>query len=159
MKPFRFPLQPLRSLREHKEESVRERYAHTLRVSEEAAARAHAAAVELTACWTSLGQQLSTGVNSAELKHARAWCTQLETCLKERTASLQQARQAVNKVFQELVVATRERETLDRFYDKRRGAHDRESQRQDQKMLDEMAIQVSQIALPLRPAKLSFGPG
>ena len=40
-----------------------------------------------------------------------------------------------------MIAATRDREGLDRFYDKALLAHDREMQREEQKKFDEMAVQ------------------
>src|SRR5271166_6575662 len=100
MKPFRFSLQPLRALRQHAEESARERYAGTLRACEAAAARVQKASIELTECWTGLCDKLAAGVTSAELLRARAWCNVLELRVKEHAAALETARHAVDAVWQ-----------------------------------------------------------
>jgi flagellar export protein FliJ len=141
MKPFQFPLQPLRSLREHKETAARERYAGALRVCEEAAARVQAASAELTGCWTTLCDKLAAGVKGNDLLRARAWCNVLELRVKERATALEKARHHVDAVWQDLMLATRERETIERFYDKRRLAYDRDLQHEEQKNLDELSIQ------------------
>jgi flagellar export protein FliJ len=150
MKPFHFSLEPLRSLRKQKEEVVRERYAQTVRACEEAAARVQAASVELTACWKTLCEKLAAGVTGDDLLRARAWCNVLELRVKERASALEQARLAVDAVWKELVVATRDRETLDKLHDKRRHAYDRELQREEQKYLDELSVQLAQSPLPFR---------
>jgi flagellar export protein FliJ len=142
MKPFRFSLQPLRSLRQQAEQSARERYASTLRACEEAAARVQKASVELTECWTGLCDKLASGVNSAELLRARAWCNVLELRVKERATMLESARHAVDAVWQELMAVTREREALDRLHDRQRGIYNRNLQAADQKALDEVALQL-----------------
>jgi flagellar export protein FliJ len=141
MKPFQFPLQPLRALREHKEAAARERYAGALRACEEAAAQVQVASTELTGCWTTLCEKLAAGVKGNDLLRARAWCNVLELRVKERAAALEKARQNVDAVWQDLMLATRERETIERFYDKRRLAYDLELQREEQKNLDELSIQ------------------
>jgi len=150
MKPFRFPLQSVRTVREHKEQAARERYATTLRACETAAARVQAASVELTGCWATLCQKLAAGVAGDDLLRARAWCNVLELRVKERAAILEEARHAVDAVWQELMHATRDREAIDRFHGKRRRAHEREAARQDQKDLDELATQLTQFPMPLR---------
>jgi flagellar export protein FliJ len=156
MKPFHFSLEPLRSLRKHKEEVVRERYAQTVRACEEAAARVQAASVELTACWKTLCEKLAAGVTGDDLLRARAWCNVLELRVKERASTLEQARLAVDAVWKELVVATRDRETLDKLHDKRRNAYDRELQREEQKYLDELSVQLAQSPLPFRVSSNSI---
>ena len=143
MKPFRFSLQPIRALKEQAEDSARHRYARTLRACEEAAARLEKASVELTACWAGLCDKLDSGVNSGELLRARAWCNVLELRVKERTASLETARHAVDAVWQELMLATQEREGLDRLHERRRAAHEHQVQTAEQKILDELALQMA----------------
>lgn len=155
MKPFRFSLQSLRALRQQHEQAVRERYAEKLRACEEAAARVQAASVELTSCWRTLSEKLGSGVTGHELLRTRAWCNVLELRVKERAAALEEARHAVDAVWQELLVATRDREILDRFYKKRHAAYVREAQREEQKTLDEVALQLSQADTLLHPVETS----
>ena len=150
MKPFRFSLQPLLSLKQQAEQSARERYAGTLRACEEAAARVQQASVELTECWTGLCHKLASGVNSAELLRARAWCNVLELRVKERAAALESARLAVDAVWQQLMVVTREREALDRLHDRQRRVYKRNLQAAEQKALDEVALQLINLPASVR---------
>lgn len=150
MKPFRFQLQPILSLKEQAEQTARERYAATLRACEAAAARVQQASIELTLCWTDLCQKLAGGVASGELLRARAWCNVLELRVKERAATLEQARHAVDAVWQELMRATRERESLDRLQQRRRVAYNHAVQATEQKQLDELALQILQSPASIR---------
>lgn len=152
MKAFRFPLQPLRIIREQKEREAQQRYAATLRACEEAAARVEAASVELTACWKTLRDHLTSGVAATELLRARAWCNVLELRMKERTTALETARHAVDAMWKEMMGASRDREALDRFHEKRRRAYDRDVQREHQKELDELAVQMAGALSPMRLA-------
>lgn len=140
MKSFRFALQPIRVLREQKEQQAQQNYVLALRACEEAAARVQSASEQLTACWSTLGQELATGADATQVLRTRAWCNVLELRLRERTGALEQARHAVDAIWRELMRASRDRETLDRFHDKRRAAHDREAQRLEQRDLDELAL-------------------
>lgn len=142
MKPFRFALKPILSLKQQAEQAARERYAATLRACEEAAARVQQASAELTECWTGLCHKLAEGVASGELLRARAWCNVLELRVRERAAALEKARLAVDAVWQELMIATREREGLDRLEERRRLIYDRAAQAAEQKELDELALQL-----------------
>ena len=151
MKPFRFALQPILALKEQAELTARQRYAATLRACEEAAARVQQASVELTECWSGLCEKLAAGVNSSELLRARAWCNVLELRVKERAAALELARLAVDAVWQELMVATRERDGLDRLHDRRRSAYNRQVQAAEQKALDEVALQLANSPVANRP--------
>jgi flagellar export protein FliJ len=148
MKPFQFTLQPIRTLREHKEERARERYAGALRSCETAAAKVQEASAELTNCWTSLCDKLAAGVTGNDLLRARAWCNVLELRVKERAAALEEARHVVDTMWQDLMLASRERKTIERFHDKRRAAYDLDVQREDQKNLDELSIQFVRSSMP-----------
>src|SRR6185437_6974293 len=125
------------------------KYADALRVCEEAAQRVQKASNELTTSWHELTSKLSAGVSAVEFLRSRAWCNVLELRLKERTVALEQARLNVDAVWQEMLIATRDRETLDRFHKKKRQAYDREVQRVEQKELDELAIQLASTPGPL----------
>jgi flagellar export protein FliJ len=158
MKPFRFSLQPILALKEQAEESARQRYATTLRACEDAATRLQKASVELTSCWTGLCEKLASGVNSGELLRARAWCNVLELRVKERAATLETARHAVDAVWQELMLATQERDGFDRLHDRRRAVHNRQAQAAEQKILDELALQMAQFPVSPRAFSSSVSP-
>ena len=150
MKPFQFSLQSLQVLRQQKERAAQQKYADSLRACENAAARVQAASAELTVCWTTLRDKMASGVQGTDFLRARAWCNVLELKLKERTTALEQARLAVDAVWQEMLDAVRQRETLDRYRDKRKRAHDAAMRREDQKILDELAVHLIDSASPLR---------
>jgi len=149
MKAFRFPLQSLRVLREQKEQAAQKHYAEALRAAEDAAARLKLAGDELSASWATLGKELAAGVTAMELLRTRAWCNALELRLKERTSLMEKARLAVDAVWQEMLAATRDRESLDRYYKKNRRAHDRKVQAEEQKRLDELAVRMADTPSPL----------
>lgn len=157
MKTFRFPLQSLRVLREQKERTAQKNYAEALGACEQAAAMVKLAGDELSANWTALGRELSAGVSAMELLRTRAWCNVLELRLKERTGLLEKARLAVDAVWQEMLNATRDREALDKYYQKTRRAHDRKAQVQEQKQLDELAVRMADAPGPLEFAGHSKG--
>ncbi len=140
MKPFRFPLQSIRVLREQKEQVAQQHFAEALRACEEAVFQLQAASDELAAGWTSLCEELSTGVAATRLLRTRAWCNVLELRQKERARALQIARRATDAAWREMMLASRDRETLDRHHDKCRRAYDREAQREEQKRLDEVGV-------------------
>jgi len=143
MKSFQFSLSALSVLREQHEQAAQKKYADTLRICEEAASRVEAASHELMTSWRELTTKLSSGVSAVEFLRVRAWCNVLEMRLKERTAALEQARLQVDAVWQEMLIATRDRESLDRFHDKKRKAYQVQVQRHEQKELDELAIQLT----------------
>ena len=150
MKRFHFSLSALTVLREQQEQAAQKKYSDALRTCEEAAGRVQLASHELSAGWQDLTGKLAAGVPAMEFLRSRAWCNVLELRLKERTAALELARLEVDAVWQEMLVATRDRESLDRFRAKKRRAYDRDAQRQEQKELDELAIQLAATPGPLQ---------
>jgi len=149
MKSFHFSLSALSVLREQHEQAMQKKYADSLRFCEESAARVEAASHDLMTCWQDLTGKLSAGVSAMEFLRARAWCNVLELRLKERTAALEQARLKVDAVWQEMLIATRDRESLDRFHDKKRRVYNADAQREEQKELDELAVQLAATPGPL----------
>lgn len=150
MKPFRFTLQPVRLLRERKEQTAQQNYANKLRAHESATAQLQQANRDLATAWDALCQELTHGSPAATLRRARAWCAALESRQQEHAAHLQQARRELEAASHELLNATRERQALDRLHDKHRDAHQREWLREEQKLLDEMGLRTSPNAELLR---------
>ena len=140
MKTFRFPLQPIRTLRERKEETCQQAFARAMRACEEAAFQLQAASGELTAGWDALCRDLASGVSATKLARTRAWCAVLEMRQKERAAALKAARHAMEVALREMLVATRDREAIDTYHDKCRNVHNRLVQRDEQKTLDELGV-------------------
>lgn len=151
MKSFQFSLSALSVLREQQEQTAQKKYADALRLCEEAAHRVQTASEELTASWRELKGKLASGVSAVEFLRTRAWCNVLELRLKERSSALERARLTMDALWKEMLVATRDREALDRFHARKRRAYDRETQRKAQQEMDELAIQ-----LAASPAMLRF---
>ena len=143
MKPFQFSLEPLRVLRKQKERTAQQRYARALALSDKAAIQLQKATDELAGAYEHIVQELARGLSAAQIMGLRNWCTVLEIRRNEARAALEETRRATEKAFKEMVVAVRERESLERFYEKSREAYDREVLREEQKSLDEMAVQMS----------------
>jgi flagellar export protein FliJ len=141
MKRFKFPLEPLRVLRQQRERAAQLLYAKTLAVCKKAEIQLQSADGELEAAWSSLGGELNANATASRLLHLRTWCTVLEIRWHERKAALAEARRVADLAFQEMIAAMRDREALDCFHDKALLAHDREIQREEQKNFDEMAAQ------------------
>lgn len=143
MKTFRFPLEPLRVLRTQKERVAQQRYAQSLTACNAAAALLEKASQELALGREFLKRELSEGVSAGRIMNVRTWCMALEIHQHERRAAFAEARRVSQLAFQEMLAATRDREGLDRFYDKARRAHVQEVLREEQKNFDEMAVQLA----------------
>ena len=158
MKPFHFSLQSLRLLRGHKEQAAQRRFAEALRTSESAAARLKAGSRELTVAWTVLGREMAAGTAMSNLRQTRAWCDELERRRHQLTVAFKAAERVAQNAWQEMAIASRDREALDRLREKHRRAFDREAQRLEQKQLDEMGLRVNPPARALRrPAAIGKG--
>lgn len=140
MKSFRFPLKSLRVLREQKERTAQRRYAAALRASAAAATRLDRGARELAASWQSMSRDVAGGATGATLCQTSGWCGELERRCQQLSAALKAAERGAHEAWRELVLATRDREALDKLLDKCRRAYDREVQRHEQKELDEMGL-------------------
>src|SRR5580692_10447908 len=123
MKSFRFPLESLRTLRKQKERAAQQRYARSLFACKAAATQLEKAVKELDAGRDMLMRELTNGVPAARIVNLRTWCMAL--------------------AFQEMTAAMRDREGLDRFYDKARRVHAQEYVREEQKNFDELAVQLN----------------
>jgi flagellar export protein FliJ len=143
MKTFRFPLEPLRVLRRQRERAAQQRYARLLTACNAAAAQLEKATGELTRGREMLTQELNAGVTAARMMNLRTWCLALEIHQHERRAAFFEARRVSQLALNEMSAARRDREGLDRFYDKARRAHAREILREEQKNFDELAVQMA----------------
>jgi flagellar export protein FliJ len=143
MKTFRFPLEPLRVLRRQKERAAQQRYARLLLACNAAAAQLEKATDELTRGREALTRELNEGVTAARIMNLRTWCMALEIHQHERKAAFAEARRVSQIAFQEMNAARREREGLDRFYEKAHRAYSRELFLEEQKHFDELAVQMA----------------
>ncbi|HEY1790757.1 MAG TPA: flagellar export protein FliJ [Verrucomicrobiae bacterium] len=147
MKMFRFPLEPLRVLRQQKERVAQQRYARLLLACNAAATQLEKATGELARGREVLTRELNEGVTAAKIMNLRTWCLALEIHQHERRAAFAEARRISQLALQEMNAARRDREGLDRFYDKARRAYSREMFREEQKNFDEMAVQMAGASL------------
>jgi len=143
MKLFKFPLESLRTLRKQKERVAQQRYARALAACDAAGEQLHAADRELAAAWEQLVLEMSDGIAAAQILGRHTWCEKLETRRNELQAVLDEARRAAETALQEMLVAARDREALDRFCNRSRRAHARATQREEQKNFDELAVQMN----------------
>jgi len=106
-----------RKVREPKE-YTKENYEQALRACETVAVRIKSASDELAASWAALCHELSTGASATDLLRKRAWCNVLELRLKEQAHALEDARQVVDRLWDDMLLAKRARELFNRFLKK-----------------------------------------
>ena len=143
MKPFKFPLESLRTLRKQKEQAAQQQYANALAAFNAAEAQVQEAEGKLTESWQLLMREMGAGTSAAKIMGLRAWCVVKEARRNECQSAMDEARRTAESALNEMLLAAREREALDRFCDKAFRAHALAMQREEQKNLDEIAVQRS----------------
>jgi flagellar export protein FliJ len=139
MKPFRFSLEAVRIVRQRLEQTTLEQYAQALQSQQRARTQLQMAEQELEAGWSQSRNQLEAGAPAAQLAQTQAYCRFLELRVRECQKVLETAQNSVHLHWQKLIVARQQREVVDRYYQKQRLRYQREFQRQEQKVLDDMA--------------------
>jgi len=86
-----------------------------IRACEGAAQRIQSASDELGWAWTSLSAGLASGAPPNDLLRLRAWCNVLELRLKERVHELEDARPAVDRLWDSLLQSRRAQELFGRL--------------------------------------------
>ena len=82
------------------------------------------AVTALTAAWEALVSELSRRQHGGQIVEHADWCTVQEIRRNERKAALDEARRLAEAAFKEMIAAARDREALDRFFDREsRRAH------------------------------------
>jgi len=150
MKTFHFSLESLRVLRQQKEQMAQQRYARALTACEQAELQLKHSSAELTAGWNLLNRGLEHGITADRLAQLETWCKVLKIRRNECMAALDEARNAAGRAFRDMTLAARDREALDRFYDKSRQAYVHQAEYEEQKNLDELAVQLSSTPGPLQ---------
>ena len=141
MKTFHFPLESLRTLRQQREQAAQQRYSRALTLCDGAAKILQLAETELLTGHAMLNFELANGATAARIMNLQTWCKVLELRRNECAAALNTARADANTAFQAMTAAVREREALDKFYEKSRRLWERTAQKMEQNLFDELAIQ------------------
>ena len=138
MKPFRFSLAALRTLRERQEKAAQEKLAVTIMERQHALENLNALDRELTAARNEWQQHASAGCAAAQLAQQQMHCSWLDTRCRQAEQLLNCAERNVQAARNALMLAQRERELLERFFDRQKLAFDRALSRAEQKDLDDL---------------------
>lgn len=139
MKPFRFSLQAVLTVRERQEHVALEAYARAVEECLAARSRLEAARLELEAARGEWGRLMNAGCTAEAACAHRDHCVNLEHRELRQVANLEQRDRALQAAWQVLMTARQKRETVDRFQELQRERHEHELQVEEQKLLDEMA--------------------
>jgi flagellar export protein FliJ len=139
MKSFHFTLEAVGTLRQRQEQKAMEQYAQSLIARRQALDRLKAAEGELSACWQEWRDRFAGGCTAVEAAQAHAYQRSLAQRRDECTLALETAERRVNASLQNMLQARRQREIVDKCYDRQKARHQREQARGEQKFLDDLA--------------------
>ena len=137
MKAFRFRLESVLTLREQAEQAAQQNCARAYAAAEAAAAEVRSAERAIEAAEQAQRAQLAGGSRAGELEHLRAYTVLLQECKRELECALAKARRQAEAAWQQLLVATQQRESLERVRSRQHRAHAYETARAEQRTLDE----------------------
>lgn len=150
MKRFRFTLQALLTVRQRQEQVAMESYAAALQAQRRAAEALRQAEVEMVAAARRVREEMAHGLMADRLRQLGDHF-QVLTRQKDQAADRAAvADRAVAPALREMLEARRRREAVGEFQAKQRLRHQRESQRQEGKQLDELAQRRSSVCLAWR---------
>ena len=139
---FTFPLERVRTLRERAEERAREALSAELRNQAEGEALLQTATDAVGAA-RDHGRAVPGGrVSVVDFKTAQNFLETTERRRAEASIELARREAEVNVKRQELAVAARDRQAIDKLKERRKAEHDAEWARRSQNTLDELALAV-----------------
>lgn len=141
MKPFKFSLEAVATTRRRAEQTAMEEYAKSLLSRQTAMSQLEAVQRDLDDAWSRLRETLESGCSASSVTRLRQQAQYLEEQRKSREEHLAQAELAVSHAMQQMLIARKQREAVEKFRGRQRLAHDRDIQRETQKFLDEIATQ------------------
>jgi flagellar FliJ protein len=139
MKAFVFRLQVVMTLREEAEQVAQQLCARAFLGLEQATGRLRSAEAAIAADDQRRRARLAAGLRAAELEQSRLYSALLEERRTQTAREAARARQQMEEARHKLLLATRQREVLERLRDRQRRVYDYQAARAEQKLLDELS--------------------
>lgn len=139
MKPFRFTLEALQTLRQREEHLALETYARAVQTRAEATARMETVRRELEAGWATLRETTQRQTPAFHIRQLESYCAAVDERRKECLAVVEAAQIAVQKAWILLLQARQKREIVENYFTRQKAGYDLAAQREEQKLLDELA--------------------
>ena len=154
MKPFKYSMQAVRTLREQQEQTALHDYGRALRAAEQATEKLASVQQELEAVWAELQNRFADHGTAEDLARLQAYSQTVEQRRAEGERAVQIARHKVRENFVKLVAARQAAAVLDKHFENQKWHHQREQRRHEQKMLDDLAGRRNLLRAPppVRPA-------
>ena len=137
---FHFRLERVRALREREEEFAREELASSLAIRMKGEAMLRAAAQDVNGAQQIRRQSSTAAVSGAELLALQAYLERAERAHESAALELDRRDAEVDARRAALTARAQERQVLERLKDRRKADHDREHDRREGVLLDEMAL-------------------
>lgn len=139
MKPFRFSLQAVRTLRQRQEQVALEDFGRAVQARQAALDQQQLAERKFSNGLDQLAALQREGATIDHLNQVRNHCRSLEQQLAACRSALAEAQEVANRAWESLQDSRRELELVDKLYLRRRDEYERELRQEEQKQLDEMS--------------------
>lgn len=153
MKPFRFTLQAVRTVREREAQQALHEYVALLRALEDAKSRLRAAEEDLADGWDEFRRAAQANASAAELTRVQDWCELLLQRRREADAALKTARFKAHKALARYLAAHQACAVVEKGYARQRQAHERLRRKHEQKLTDDLAQRTFVLATLLRRSR------
>jgi len=155
MKHFQFTLEAVSIVRQRQEQKAMELYGHTLANQQKAREALEKAEGELHSAQDELRGQLTRGCAAQQAAQALAFQQTLSLRRHECAAAFETAERRVNAAFKALLHARRQREMVDKCFDRQLARHRRDLARGEQRFLDDLAGRRGSSIFAWKPAETS----
>jgi len=139
MQSFRFTLQAVRTLRLRQEQAALAHYLRAVQTHERDRNELRRTQLEQEAAWMRLRQGLPAGLSARQLSQLHAYSWTVEERRRAGEAAEQLSLALMTQAAQSLRLARRQREVVDKYYEKQKRTHDRRLQVAEQKLMDDLA--------------------
>ncbi len=143
MKRFQFSLHAVRTLRQLQEQRALKQFGLAIAARAQAARNLEEVRRHCNAGWQASRQSMKAGVTAAQLAELGAYCRTMEELERQAEAAWRRTQRTVDERWEKLLIARQQREAVDKYYQRQRGAYERRLSREEQKALDDMANQRS----------------
>ena len=141
MKKFRFSLQAVLTVRQRQEQTALEHFSKAIATRQLATDRLNEAKRECQGAWALSRARTAAGASAIHLVQLHDYCQNMEELQKECQRAVVAAQAVVDQKWEKLVTARQAREAVDKFLERQRERYDRELQREEQKMFDDVSHQ------------------
>ncbi len=139
MKAFHFSLEAVQTVRQRQEQQAMEQYVRALLARQQALDQLDLIRDRILQNHQELNRLLSAGCTAAVVTQAHHFERALQKQQADRLASLALVERRVNAAFQAMILARQKRKTVESFRKRQLARHQRAENREEQKMLDDLA--------------------